>query len=83
MKYIVALVFLLSVSSIAYGFVILEEQTSIGHKFIGFGTAGIFLVTIPLFLIVFSRGKKIKDYMLTDEKILKMKGKDLGDTDNQ
>ncbi len=83
MKYLITIVLLLSVGSILYGFSILEEQTPLGHKFIGSGTVGIFLVAMPLFLIMASKGKKMKDYMLTNEKIREMQEKETRNTDNQ
>lgn len=50
----------------------MEEDTITANKCIGFGTVGIFLVAMPLFLIKESRGKRMKDYMLTEENIKKM-----------
>ena len=57
-----------------------EVAVYMAHKFIGFGTAGIFLLAMPIFLIGASKNKDVKDYMLTKENILKMreKEKDLG-----
>ncbi len=67
------LIVLASLGSIIYGFTVLEDAPVTGNKCIGFGVVGIFLLAMPLFLIFESRGKKIKDYMLTDENIRKMK----------
>ncbi|MCM4171801.1 hypothetical protein DHD32_09925 [Arenibacter sp. TNZ] len=83
MKYIISLILLASLASILYGFSINEENTSLSEKCIGFGTVGIFLVAMPLFLIKVSKGKKMKDYMLNEENILKMQGKEKKTTDNQ
>ncbi|MGB6153158.1 MAG: hypothetical protein WBG48_14330 [Pricia sp.] len=76
MKYLILLILLASFASIAYGFSIQEEQVSVSHKYIGFGTVGIFLVAMPLFLLKYSKGKKMKDYMLNEENILRMQGKE-------
>ena len=76
MKYLIILVLLASIASIVYGFSIQEEQLVLSHKYIGFGTAGLFFVTMPLFLLHYSRGKKMKDYMLDEENILKMRGEE-------
>lgn len=76
MKYLITLILLASFASIAYGFSIQEEQLLVSHKYIGFGTVGVFLVAMPLFLLKYSRGKKMKDYMLNEENILKMRGKE-------
>ncbi|QXP51304.1 hypothetical protein H0I25_00845 [Cellulophaga sp. HaHa_2_95] len=83
LKYFITLVLLASLASIIYGFTIKETQVAFAHKCIGLGTVGIFLVAMPLFLIKESKGKKVKDYMLTEENILKMQGKKPKKTDNQ
>ncbi|TDQ32594.1 hypothetical protein [Zeaxanthinibacter enoshimensis] len=74
-RYIIAAILLFSLGLIIYGFTIIEEDPLNANKCIGFGTVGIFLVAMPLFLITESRGKKMKDYMLTEENIRKMQGK--------
>ncbi|MGB7394479.1 MAG: hypothetical protein WA913_08810 [Pricia sp.] len=76
MKYLIIFVVLASFASIVYGFSIQEEQLVLANKFIGFGTVGLFLVAMPLFLIKHSRGKNMKDYMLTEENILKMRDRE-------
>ena len=73
MRYVVLLIVLGSLGSIIYGFSRLEEAPVAGNKFIGFGVVGLFLLAMPLFLIAESRGKKMKDYMLTDDNIRKMR----------
>lgn len=83
MKYIISLVLIASIVSIIYGFSIKEEDLTLANKCIGSGTVGIFLVAMPLFLIKVSKGKKMKDYMLNEENIRKMQGKDKETTDNQ
>ena len=75
MKYVVLLVVLSSLSAIVYGFTIQEENVVLADKCIGFGTVGLFLLAMPLFLLSVSKGKKMKDYMLTEENILKMQSK--------
>lgn len=83
LKYIITIIIIASIISICYGFYIKEEQLEIAHKFIGSGTVGIFLIAMPIFLLKESKGKKMKDYMLTEENIRKMQGKNLEKTDNQ
>jgi hypothetical protein len=83
MKYIISLILLASFASILYGFNINEENKVLSDKCIGFGTVGIFLVAMPLFLIKVSKGKKMKDYMLNEENIRKMQGKEKKTPDNQ
>jgi len=72
LKYITILVTLASLASIGYGFTLVGENPTLGHKFIGGGTLGLFLLAMPLFLIRESRGKSFKNYMLNKENIEKM-----------
>lgn len=67
------MIVLASLGSIIYGFTLLEDAPVSGNKCIGFGVVGIFLLAMPIFLVFESRGKKMKDYMLTDENIRKMR----------
>ncbi len=83
MKYIISLIVLASFGAIIYGFSIQEEELSLARKFIGFGTAGLFLLAMPLFLYKESKGKKMNDYMLTEENIRKMRGKESKKPENQ
>ncbi len=83
LNYLTLLIALGSLVSIAYGFFTQSDQPETASKFIGFGTVGLFLVAMPLFLITASRGKKVKDYMLTDENIRKMRGLDEKEPENQ
>ena len=74
-KHIIVLIVLASAAAIIYGFTIKADDPSMANKYIGFGTAGLFLIAMPMFLIKESKGKKIKDYMLTDENIKKCRAK--------
>jgi len=76
MKYLISFILIVSAVIIIYGFSIKDEKIDLAHKCIGSGTVGIFFVAMPLFLITVSKGKNVKDYMLTKENILKMQGKD-------
>ena len=69
--------------SVIYGFTIMEKDAALANKCIGFGTVGLFLIAMPLFLIKESKGKKVKDYMLTKENIMKMQEKKGENTENQ
>lgn len=82
-KYVIIIILLASLGSIIYGFTIMEADPIIANKFIGFGTVGVFLIAMPLFLIKESKGKKVKDYMLTEENIRKMQAKKEEKPDNQ
>ncbi|MBT8180894.1 MAG: hypothetical protein KJO53_04810 [Eudoraea sp.] len=83
LKHIVLVIVLASFGAIIYGFTLGEDQSQIANKFIGFGTVGLFLIAMPLFLIKESKSRKVKDYMLTEENIRKMQGKLPKKTENQ
>lgn len=83
LKYIIVLIVLLSFGFIIYGFSIKKDDPLKANKFIGSGTVGLFFVAMPLFLIKESKGKNMKDYMLTHENIKKMQGKKDKNTENQ
>ena len=74
-SYIVLIIVIASIGGIIYGFSLLDENPSFANKCIGFGTVGLFLIAMPLFLFKESKGKKVKDYMLTEENIRKMQGR--------
>ncbi|WP_400071553.1 hypothetical protein [Zobellia russellii] len=83
MKYLISIITLGCFAAIIYGFNIQEENIALSHKYIGSGTLGLFLVAMPLFLFTYSKGKKMKDYMLTEENIKKMRASKPEKTDNQ
>lgn len=83
LKYLIVAIVLASFSSIIYGFHLKPDANALGNKFIGFGTLGLFLVAMPLFLYKESKGKKMKDYMLTEENIRKMRKKERKKDKNQ
>ncbi len=83
MKYLILFIIIGSFASIGYGFSLPEEKVVLADKYIGAGTVGLFLIAMPLFLFKYSKGKKMKDYMLTEENIRKMQGKDIEKPDNQ
>ncbi|NNF19783.1 MAG: hypothetical protein HKN61_08375 [Flavobacteriaceae bacterium] len=82
-RYIITAILLGSLGLIIYGFTIIEDDPLTANKCIGFGTVGIFLVAMPLFLITESKGKKMKDYMLTEENIRRMQGRKDKHTEDQ
>ena len=82
-KHIIVLIVLASFGAIIYGFSIKSSDAFLANKFIGSGTVGLFLIAMPLFLYKESRGKKMKDYMLTKENIEKMQKKERQNTENQ
>ncbi len=82
-RHIIVLIVFASFGAIGYGFWVQEEDPALGSKCIGFGTVGLFLIAMPLFLIKESKGKKMKDYMLTDENIKKMRSERRKKSENQ
>lgn len=75
MKYIILLIVIASSAAIGYGYSLDETEEASASKYIGSGTLGLFLVAMPLFLYKESKGKKMNDYMLTEENVRKMQGK--------
>ena len=51
---------------------LLDLDPEVSNRLKGLGTVMIFFVVMPLFLLVESPGKKMKDYMFTEENIRKM-----------
>ena len=76
MRYLILLITIISAGLIIYGFNLEEAQEALSHKYIGSGTLALFFIAMPLFLYNESKGKKFKDYMLTDESVRKMQGKE-------
>jgi len=70
MKYIIALLSIVSIGSIITGF-LLEVEYS--QKLIGFGVVGLFIIVFPLFSYYRWKDKKVKDYMITKESLEKMR----------
>ncbi len=75
MKYIIILVVIAAVTAISYGFSLEDTEEKLADKYIGGGTLSLFLIAMPLFLYKESKGKKMNDYMLTEENVRKMQGK--------
>ena len=75
-SYLIVVIVLASLGAIVYGFQLKPDNEALAHKYIGFGTLSLFFVAMPLFLAKESRGKNMKDYMLTKENIDKMKKKE-------
>ena len=51
----------------------LELDSKTADRLKGIGTVGLFFIVMPLFLLIESPGKEVKDYMLTEENIKKMR----------
>ena len=83
LRILIVLIVLASLGSIVFGFLTLETNETRANQCIGFGVVGLFLLAMPLLLISESRGKKLGDYMLTEENIRKMRGKQGKTSGNQ
>ncbi len=83
LKHVVVLIVLASLGAIGYGYSLDASQELLANKYIGSGVVALFLLAMPLFLYKESKGKKMKDYMLTEENVRKMQGKDSENADNQ
>jgi len=68
---IILILFIAAIATILAGF-LLDFEPDVSNRLKGLGTMMIFFVIMPLFLLVESPGKKMKDYMLTEENIKKM-----------
>lgn len=72
MKYFIIFLFIAALGSIAVGYAIEPPHS---EKFIGFGVAGLFLIAFPVFAYYRWKDKDIKDYMLTQENLDKMRNR--------
>jgi hypothetical protein len=70
MKLLIFILFLASVGSIIAGFSMDSENS---EKLIGIGVVGLFVVVFPLFSYYRWKDKNLKDYMLTNENLKKMR----------
>jgi hypothetical protein len=70
MKYLIALLFIASLSSILIGYF---TNSIYAQKFIGFGVVGLFVIVFPLFAYYRWKDKDLKDYMITKENLDKMR----------
>ncbi|MFM1887960.1 MAG: hypothetical protein RL501_247 [Bacteroidota bacterium] len=81
-KNILAIAAISCLGAIAYG-ITGDLPVVEAHRWTGAGTAALFLLVMPAFLTLASRGKSLKNYMLTPENIEKMQSKPMKSTDNQ
>ena len=74
MKYIIRILFLAVISLVGFGYYLKNtgDHTS-GDKWVGLGILGASFILMPLFIYHRWKGKKVKDYMLTEENLKKMR----------
>nr|WP_321248360.1 hypothetical protein [uncultured Psychroserpens sp.] len=70
MKYVIIIALIASFGSILCGFFL---EIDYSEKLIGFGVLGLFFVVFPLFAYYRWKDKDIRDYMLTQENLDKMR----------
>lgn len=70
MKFLIWFFFISVLVSVVTG---LSFELPYSQKLIGFGVLGLFFVVIPLFIYYRWKGKDLRDYMLTNENLDKMK----------
>lgn len=70
MKYLIRILTIIVLGSIACGFIWDSEYS---QKLIGFGVLGLFFVVFPIFSYYRWKDKKVEDYMLTKENLKKMR----------
>lgn len=75
MKTILRLLFVLLLGSLAYGLYYKSQMDfATGERIIGFAVLGGAFIFLPLFLYHRWKGKRLKDYTLSEENLKKMKG---------
>jgi len=70
MKYFIIIATILCLGSILSGLLL---DVNYNQKLIGFGVVGLFMVVFPVFSYYRWKDKDIKDYMITQENLDKMK----------
>jgi len=70
MKYIIIIALIASFGSILCGFLF---EVDYSQKLIGFGVLGLFFMVFPLFIYHRWKDKNLKDYMLSQENLDKMR----------
>ncbi len=73
MKYLIILLFLLSIIGAGIGFYLKAEDPATGDLIIGLSIVLGFFIVMPLFIYHRWKSRNVKDYMLTKESILKMR----------
>ena len=77
MKKIIYLLTLVLISSFSFGFYQKSINEEIGNKIIGYSVLVLVFVYLPIFIYNGWKNKSIEDYMLSNDKLKKMRGKSL------
>ncbi|MCX2836852.1 hypothetical protein OQ279_01705 [Salinimicrobium sp. MT39] len=62
---------LIGISFLA-GFYIMQDDQALGDRIVGLSVLATVFFLLPMFLVLRWRGKKLKDYTLSDENLKKM-----------
>ena len=73
MRIVLFIFFFLALFLVSYGFYIRQEDLATGELCIGLGVTTLFFIWMPVFVYYRWKGKDVKEYMLTEENILKMR----------
>ena len=73
MRILLYIFFVTAVILAGYGFYIGQEDLATSQLFIGLGVTTLFFVWMPTFVYYRWKGKDVKQYMLNQENILKMR----------
>ncbi|UNY99335.1 hypothetical protein MQE36_03095 [Zhouia spongiae] len=84
MKRFLQILFIAIMVTMATGFYFkMNDDNLTGDRLVGIGVLAIAFILIPFFIYHRSKGKKIQDYMFTQENIDKMNNKKGDSTENQ
>ena len=83
MKRLIQILFISILIALCIGFYFKSSEREYGDIIIGISVLSTAFILMPLFIYRQSRGKKFKDYMLTQENIEKMKEKKGKNPENQ
>jgi hypothetical protein len=73
MRILLYIFFVAAIVLAGYGFYIGQEDLATSQLFIGLGVTTLFFVWMPTFVYYRWKGKDVKQYMLNQENILKMR----------
>ncbi|WP_459212713.1 hypothetical protein [Aquimarina rhabdastrellae] len=73
MKYVIRILFFALLISGSIGFYIKSQDPIVGNRIIGITVLATSFILMPLFIYHRWKGKNVKDYLLTDDNLKKMK----------
>ena len=84
MKKLILIILISIIVAISYGFYTKSAGNELqGDRIIGISVMAISFILMPLFIYYRSKGKKFKDYMLTNENLEKMRENKSQNADNE